>query len=203
MHEPEPQYSANMQVLPATQMSMGMPPSPTLTNPDMILPFDNHSSADSSPSTPRRPQQPPSPPMGEERHARSGSSEHRNRLKNSGQSLSPFRNGLLSHGDGQARARSNSDRGRIKFENSKLSYVPNGDGFKGAAPNLREQQSGSSLDRLTESPEEVEDPIQDMYRTPSVLDEDENDPDSHAAMTRRAEEILANAKKRLNVRIRL
>ena len=37
------------------------------------------------------------------------------------------------------------------------------------------------------------------YSPPSILDEDENDPHSHAAMTRRAEEILANAKKRLTV----
>ena len=53
---------------------------------------------------------------------------------------------------------------------------------------------------LAESPEEDgASPIADLYQTPSILDEDENDPESHAAMTRRAEEILANAKKRLNV----
>ena len=39
-----------------------------------------------------------------------------------------------------------------------------------------------------------------IYTTPSILGEDEDDPYSHAAMTRRAEEILANAKKRLTVR---
>lgn len=34
----------------------------------------------------------------------------------------------------------------------------------------------------------------------SILDEDENDPASHAAMSKKAEQILANAKKRLLVR---
>lgn len=34
-----------------------------------------------------------------------------------------------------------------------------------------------------------------------ILDEDENDPTSHAAMSKRAENILANAKKRLLVRL--
>lgn len=35
----------------------------------------------------------------------------------------------------------------------------------------------------------------------TILDEDENDPNSHAAMSKRAEQILANAKKRLLVSI--
>ena len=37
------------------------------------------------------------------------------------------------------------------------------------------------------------------YKTPSVLEEDEENPNSHMAMSKRAEEILANAKKRLTV----
>lgn len=37
-------------------------------------------------------------------------------------------------------------------------------------------------------------------RRRSILDEDENDPASHAAMSKKAEQILANAKKRLLVR---
>lgn len=35
----------------------------------------------------------------------------------------------------------------------------------------------------------------------TILDEDENDPNSHAAMSKRAEQILANAKKRLLVSV--
>ena len=191
-----------MQVLPASHMSMGMP-SPSLTNPDMILPFDKPSSEDSSPASTKRPAQLPSPPMGDERHARSGSNENKPRLKHSGQSLSPFRNGVLSRPDGSPIARSNSERGngRIKYENSRLSYRPSGQGPVASSPTLPEELGSPGMDRLAESPEQEDLPIHTTYKTPSILDEDENDPESHAAMTRRAEEILANAKKRLTVRV--
>ena len=190
-----------MQVLPGSNMSMGMP-SPSLTNPDMILPFDNPSSEESSPASTKRPAQLPSPPMGDERHARSGSNEHKSRLKHSGHSLSPFRNGVLSRTDGPTRARSNSDRGngRIKYENSRLSYRPSGQGPITSSPTLPDDLESPIMDRLAESPEQEDLPVHTTYKTPSILDEDENDPESHAAMTRRAEEILANAKKRLTVR---
>ena len=48
-------------------------------------------------------------------------------------------------------------------------------------------------------PEEIStlDPSDQAVR--AILDEDENDPSSHAAMSKRAEKILANAKKRLLV----
>ena len=194
-----------MQVLPAShRLSMG-PPSPTLTNPDMILPFENNaSSQESSPLPPRRPQQLPSPPMSRDEHAQSGSMDNRTRLKHAGHSLSPFRNGVLSRNDGPTVVRSNSERGngRIKYENSRLSYRPSGEGPINSPPALRDDENHIGMGRLAESPEQEENMVHNTYKTPSILEEDEDDPDSHAAMTKRAEEILANAKKRLTVRPR-
>ena len=42
--------------------------------------------------------------------------------------------------------------------------------------------------------------LESVQTARSILDEDENDPTSHAALSLRAEQILANAKKRLTVR---
>ena len=193
-----------MQVLHAShRLSAGLP-SPTLTNPDMILPFDNPSSFhETSASTPRRPHQLPSPPMNQEELAQSGSMENRNRLKHAGQSLSPFRNGVLSRNDGSTRARSNSDRGngRIRYENSRLSYRPSGEGPITPFTASRLDYENGGMDRLAESLVQDDDLVHHTYKTPSILEEDENDPESHAALTKRAEEILANAKKRLTVRL--
>lgn len=45
-------------------------------------------------------------------------------------------------------------------------------------------------------------PLNGSQEIRAILDEDEDDPSSHAAMSRRAEHILANAKKRLLVSVR-
>jgi len=128
--------------------------------------------------------------------------ENRTRVKPVGHSLSPFRNGVLSHRDGPTRARSNSERGgdgRIKYDNSRLSYRPSGDVPIASSPTLRDDYNISPKAGVSASPVQDDEIGQTTYSTPSILEEDENDPTSHAAMTRRAEEILANAKKRLTV----
>lgn len=56
-----------------------------------------------------------------------------------------------------------------------------------------------SLNRLQDSHTGVSTPDGNEPRLRSILDEDENDPASHAAMSKKAEQILANAKKRLLV----
>ena len=139
--------------------------------------------------------------MEDVRQARSGSIDNnQTRLKNAKQSLSPFRNGVLAHNDNPSILRSNSEKGhgRIKVENSRLSFRPNGESSPIATQSPHTNGDIGGMQALAESPDE-DAPPQSFYKTPSILDEDEDDPESHAAMTRRAEEILANAKKRLNV----
>ena len=107
---------------------------------------------------------------------------------------SPFRNGLLRRHDGSTRLRSSSEN-RDKRDQSRFSYQPeNGDPLA-SSPLLQEHYDG------TEQAEDFDhvETKDSIYNTPSILEEDENDPYSHAAMTKRAEEILANAKKRLTV----
>lgn len=58
-----------------------------------------------------------------------------------------------------------------------------------------------SLNGRREPRDEVWTPDHSEQGLRTVLDEDENDPNSHAAMSKRAEQILANAKKRLLVSI--
>lgn len=188
-----------MQVLPAAHPSTGMP-SPTLTNPDMILP-DNVLPDEDTTSLNHNLSNTPGHMIEEERHARAATVEHQLRSKQAKQSLSPFRNGVLAQNDGPPRLRSNSERGhgRIQFNNSRLSFRPNGEERATPSPHLHEDTNGIGLERLSESPEEEDGPSYNTYTAPSILDEDEDDPESHAAMTRRAEEILANAKKRLTV----
>jgi len=87
-------------------------------------------------------------------------------------------------------------------EQSRFSYQPNGDVPFASSPTLHEDYNGIEqigyADNAREDDELVE-TRNSTYNTPAILEEDENDPCSHAAMTRRAEEILANAKKRLTV----
>lgn len=207
-----------------TIMPSGLPPSPTLTNPDMILPYQSapshrwqpSSSSESSPETPQHTQQFPNfPPTSsnESRPTRSEASETRRRLRPAGQSLSPFRNGVLSRPGGPTRARSVSERekggdGRIRYENSRLSYKPIGTPEKigGSSPTVKDQYSLNRViiiedDEQSEAAVESNYAPDNTYRTPSILEEDENNPNSHTAMSKRAEEILANAKKRLTVRV--
>ena len=185
-----------MQVQPPSLTTSGLPPSPTLTNPDMILPFDlPQSPVGRDPASPIT--------SGEdERRARPNMKDPQSRIRHAKQNLSPFRNGVLATHDGSL-ARSNSDRqhGRIKFENSRLTFRPNGDASRHSPGSPLVDQSSPSSNAPPGSSEGDDEigPAHSTYKTPSILDEDENDPESHAAMTMRAEEILANAKKRLNV----
>ncbi len=114
---------------------------------------------------------------------------------------SPFRNGLLRRHDGSTRLRSSSEN-RDKRDQSRFSYQPeNGDPLA-SSPILHEQYNDIEQKSYAETAMEDFDHVEtrdSIYNTPSILDEDENDPYSHAAMTKRAEEILANAKKRLTV----
>ena len=211
--------SSNMQVAyTRTTMPSGLPPSPTLTNPDMILPYQSgpsnrwqqSSSSESSPETPRQQfENISSTSVNESRPTRSDALEPKRRLKPAGQSLSPFRNGVLSRPGGPTRARSVTDRekgsdGRIRFENSRLSYRPVGTSEKVivSAPTPKNDYSPNRViiiedDEQSESNKDYA--PDNTYKTPSILEEDDENPNSHMAMSKRAEEILANAKKRLTV----
>ena len=191
-----------------TMLPAGLPPSPTLTNPDMILPYGHSSSSESSPETPRHHQQFENfasvSPNIDARPTRSDPSpEARRRLKPAGQSLSPFRNGVLSRPGGPTRAKSVTERekagdGRIRFENSRLSYKPGPDKPVGSSPTLRDDFSQNRV-IIIEDDLQSDFAPDNTYQTPSILEEDEDNPNSHTAMSKRAEEILANAKKRLTV----
>lgn len=205
-----------------TVMPSGLPPSPTLTNPDMILPYQSapanrwqqSSSTESSPETPRHTQRFPdfaSSFNDESTLTRSDVPEAKRRVKPAGQSLSPFRNGVLSRPGRPTRARSVTERekggdGRIRYENSRLSYRPVGtpETTITSSPTLKDQYSPNRViiiedDEQSEAAVESNYAPDNTYRTPSILIEDESNPNSHTAMSKRAEAILANAKKRLTV----
>lgn len=100
--------------------------------------------------------------------------------------------------------RSSSERGdhRNAFEKNPLSQQ-GGDVPFASSPTLYEDPSGFGRRIYTESTHGDYENGEGTYSTPAILEEDENDPYSHAAMTRRAEEILASAKKRLTVSFRV
>ncbi|CAF9909574.1 hypothetical protein IMSHALPRED_008409 [Imshaugia aleurites] len=173
---------------------MALPLSPTLTNPDMILPDNPPSSAHSSPSTPKKTQRLPSPSPTDYQHTTSDLvSDERPREKDA--MFSPFKNGILRRHDGSTKRRSTAERddGRT---------TPKEETALASSPTLQadydyKAQNGHEVTAAQDS-DHVE-TRNSVYSPPSILEEDEDDPHSHAAMTRRAEEILANAKKRLTV----
>ena len=112
--------------------------------------------------------------------------------------FSPFRNGVTRRQDGSTRLRSSSERGdsRIALEDNGRSYRQGADVPFASSPTL-EEDLGQRI--YTESTQGDFENGEGTYTTPAILEEDEDDPNSHAAMTRRAEEILANAKRRLTV----
>ncbi|KAK0512891.1 hypothetical protein JMJ35_004908 [Cladonia borealis] len=65
------------------------------------------------------------------------------------------------------------------------------------ALDIAQQQGNSGVVEVIEEAQEQRRRSHGDRNTPSILEEDGNDPYSHAAMTERAEEILVNAKKRL------
>lgn len=107
--------------------------------------------------------------------------------------FSPFRNGILRRRDGSTKQRSAS-------ESDDRSTTPKEGAALPSSPTLQEdytyQGQNGSKEAVAQDCDHVE-TRDSIYTTPSILGEDEDDPYSHAAMTRRAEEILANAKKRL------
>ena len=114
---------------------------------------------------------------------------------------SPFRNGVLRRHDGSTRLRSSSEKGDRR-EQSRFLYQSEEGAPLASSPTIQEQYNGLEQKSYAETASEDYDRVEtrdSVYNTPAILEEDENDPRSHAAMTKRAEEILANAKKRLTV----
>ena len=109
--------------------------------------------------------------------------------------FSPFKNGILRRHDDPIKQPSGSDNDD-KINTSKEEVaLP-------SSPTLQEDHENKRQIDPEEAAAQDGDHVKtrdSAYSPPSILDEDENDPNSHAAMTRRAEEILANAKKRLTV----
>lgn len=109
--------------------------------------------------------------------------------------FSPFRNGLRRRHDGSSKRRSSSERDDRRTTFKEEATLP-------SSPTLQEDHTNQSPNGYGEATAQDYDHVEtgdSAYSPPSILDEDEDDPYSHAAMTRRAEEILANAKKRLTV----
>lgn len=108
--------------------------------------------------------------------------------------FSPFRNGILRRHDGSPKHRSDSEKDDGRTTPKAETALP-------SSPTLREHENIGQNERAGAAMQ-VNDRVEtsdSTYSPPSILDEDEDSPYSHAAMTRRAEEILANAKKRLTV----
>ena len=109
--------------------------------------------------------------------------------------FSPFRNGILRRHDGSSRHRADSEKDDGRTTPKAETALP-------SSPTLREHHEDKGQNERAEAATQVSDRVEtgaSTYSPPSILDEDEDNPYSHAAMTRRAEEILANAKKRLTV----
>lgn len=107
--------------------------------------------------------------------------------------FSPFRNGILRRHDGSIKQRSGSERDDRKA-------TPKEEAALASSPTLQEDHKYEGQNGYAEAAAQDNDHVEtrdSIYSPPSILEEDEDDPYSHAAMTRRAEEILANAKKRL------
>ena len=114
---------------------------------------------------------------------------------------SPFRNGVLRRHDGSTRLRSNSEKGDRR-DQSRFLYQSDEGAPLASSPTIQEQYHSFEERSYAETASQDYDHVEtkdSVYSTPAILEEDENDPHSHAAMTKRAEEILANAKKRLTV----
>lgn len=111
--------------------------------------------------------------------------------------FSPFKNGILRRHDGSTKHRSGSDK-----DKDERRTTPKEGATIPSSPTLQEDHEFQRHNDFAEAAVQDSDQVEtrdSAYSPPSILDEDEDDPHSHAAMTRRAEEILANAKKRLTV----
>ena len=109
--------------------------------------------------------------------------------------FSPFKNGIPRPHDDPIKQPSRSDNNDRIIKPKEEAALP-------SSPTLQEDYENKRQIDPREAAAQDGDQVEtrdNTYSPPSILDEDENDPHSHAAMTRRAEEILANAKKRLTV----
>lgn len=218
--------------------------SPTLTNPDMILPNESPSSPPPSPAAralnnpftqPRGSNSLGSEDDGEETMRRSvrrllsngigsqrkvsSTSTARKSDQDSNETTIPGERTPTHHGahDGLLLASSPTFRNDFKSSSEGGPDDISNDhweGFDGPIVetvevsivenfevSLHEADDPVSLDSLQGSHSRVSTPDENEPRLRSILDEDENDPASHAAMSKKAEQILANAKKRLLVRL--
>lgn len=209
-------------------------PSPTLTNPDLILPYRS-SSLSASSVTQRLPEQYSTRPR-TEGHRAVANHEDRNikesmqrllgngvRLDRSGsEPAMPFmesRSRDWRVGDYDFRRKSKerlfltpspTPDDQYDLESLSDSIYPeinNGhwEGFDGPAEEVRghtyqSESQKSPYAKPTQRNESLA-PLNGSQEIRAILDEDEDDPQSHAAMSRRAENILANAKKRLLVSV--
>lgn len=210
--------------------------SPTLTNPDMILPYASPSSAPPSPvsgaphdssTQPRDSNSLGSGDDGEEAMRQSvqrlfsnGIGSQRNDSSTStARKSDQDSNGSIIHGertpthhsghDGLLLASSPTLRNDYKSSSDAGSDDISNDhweGFDGpivgtVVVSRHEADERVSLKGAQDSRTGVSTPDGNEPGLRSMLDEDENDPASHAAMSKKAEQILANAKKRLLVRL--
>lgn len=107
--------------------------------------------------------------------------------------FSPFKNGILRRYDGYTKQKSSSEKDDRRTTPKEEAALP-------SSPTIQGDHTRKGQTHDAEAAAQEYDRVEtsdSTYSPPSVLDEDEDDPQSHAAMTRRAEEILANAKKRL------
>ena len=210
--------------------------SPTLTNPDMILPYGSPSSAPPSPvsgalsdssTQPRGSNSLGSGDDGEEAMRQSvrrlfsnGIGSQRNASSTStARESDQDSNGSRIHGERTPTHHSGHDglllasspTFRNDYKNSSdagIDDISNDhwEGFDGpivgtVVVSRHEAGERVSLNGAQDSRTGVSTPDGDEPGLRSMLDEDENDPASHAAMSKKAEQILANAKKRLLVRL--
>ncbi|KAL8794477.1 MAG: hypothetical protein Q9195_002950 [Heterodermia aff. obscurata] len=201
-----------MQLLSTFHPPNGLP-SPTLTNPDMILPYG--SPADPTPAAPGSAQQIPSPPPFEKTASAEGSdTDGGDEMKGAVRKL--FRNGDRSKtqntADREATNPRDSDSGMdgssvlasppVLHDDQALSGTQaaesdwNGfDGAQGGRDTPDEEMADFKDVGLPTYAFPPLDNEKDGFSAPPDIEDD--DPYSHAAMSIRAEQILANAKKRL------
>ena len=109
--------------------------------------------------------------------------------------FSPFKNGIRRRHDDSTMRQAGSERDDERVAPKEMAALA-------PSPTLQEDRFHQGQNGYAEASMPGTDSLEigdNVYSPPSILDEDEDDPHSHAAMTRRAEEILANAKKRLTV----
>lgn len=211
-------------------------PSPTLTNPDLILPY--RSSSLSASSVTRRLPQPYSTGARTERRRGVANCDDGNlqesmrklfgngvRLDRSGSDpVMPYMQSQSRDwtrlGDHQVHQKSKerlfltpSPTSDDDYDHSRIGdfrhpKIINGhwQGFDGPSEETvlhkYEKQAQRNPEAKHSQRRKSPPPVNGSQEIRAILDEDEDDPHSHAAMSRRAEHILANAKKRLLVSVR-